>query len=138
VRGARADPPDPSADCPACRAAHAAAAGALTTPQAAHRLCFGHLHRYLEHHVQGAGGTAETIAFWSLIQLQRDLVRFVDAGRADFVGTLTAAEQRSWQTALTRFGGEIPGAGVTPAGVSATSRRRSLRRATTAEWWWAA
>jgi hypothetical protein len=109
--GALAVAPPATAGCPACRAAHAAA-GALTGRRAAHRLCLAHLHRRLAAHP----ATGE-IAFWSIIQLQRDLVRFIDAGRGDFRGHLTAAEQRSWLTALGRFGGEMPGAGITPAGV---------------------
>jgi len=117
------DRPDTAGGCPACRAAHAAAAGALAERQAAHRLCFAHLHRHL-----ATRTAAGEVAFWSLIQLQRDLVRFVDAGRADFVGTLTAAEQRSWLVALGRFGGEMPDAGVTPAGIPQGSRYRHRRQ----------
>lgn len=127
---ALADAPDPLAGCSACRAAHAAAGQALTERQAAHRLCLGHLHRYLT--AKPAVGQEE-IAFWSLIQLQRDLVRFVDAGRADFVGTLTAAEQRSWLVTLGRFGGEMPNAGVTPAGVPRGSSPWRRWRAATIE-----
>ena len=123
-----AETPDRGEGCPACRAASDAAARALTRPQAAHRLCLAHLHRYV-----AAQDAAGEIAFWSLIQLQRDLVRFVDAGRADFVGTLTAAEQRSWLLALGRFGGEMPGVGVTPAGVPPGMRQRRWRRELTAD-----
>ena len=125
--GALAEEDTPTG-CPACRAAHAAAAEALTGQQAAHHLCLAHLRDQPETNAQ-----TDEIAFWSLIQLQRDLVRFVDAGRADFVGVLTAAEQRSWLVALGRFGGEMPDAGVTPAGVPRGTRGRRWQRNATAD-----
>ncbi|HEY8597403.1 MAG TPA: hypothetical protein VIL85_03165 [Thermomicrobiales bacterium] len=104
-------------DCPACRAAARAADAALATRQPAYRLCLGHL-------AQGFGRDwlEPDLAFWSIVQLQRDLTRYIDGGKATFTGTLTAAERRSWLTALARFGGEVPGVGLTPAGASAPSR----------------
>jgi hypothetical protein len=104
-------------DCPACRAAHVAMDAALATRQPAYRLCLGHLAQSF-----GRDWLEPDLAFWSLVQLQRDLTRYIDGGKATFTGTLTAAERRSWLTALARFGGEVPGAGLTPAGASAPSR----------------
>lgn len=98
--------------CPACRAADAAVGAALATRQSAHRLCLGHLRQSL-----AADWLDTGVAFWSLIQLQRDITRFINGGRATFVGSLTATERQSWHTAIRRFGGEAPGAGLTPAGV---------------------
>lgn len=115
---------DTAAGCPACRAANAAVGVVLATRQPAHRLCLGHLRQSL---------TTEwldtEIAFWSLIQLQRDVTRFIEGGRATFVGTLTPDERRSWHTALRRFGGEAPGTGLTPPGVGRhLFRWRALQR----------
>ena len=98
------------ADCPACRAAEDAVAAALATHQPAHRLCLAHLIRAADH-----PWLEPTVAFWSLIQLQRDLVRYIEGGKATFRGTLTPDEQHAWQAALARFGGEAPGAGITRA-----------------------
>jgi len=103
--------------CPACRAAASATAAALATRQPAYRLCLGHLAQSF-----GRDWLEPDLAFWSLVQLQRDLTRYIDGGKATFTGTLTAAERRSWLTALARFGGEVPGAGLTPAGASIPSR----------------
>ncbi len=125
---ALADGADTPAGCPACHAAHAAAALALRGRQAAHRLCLGHRHHHLQFHPE-----AGEIAFWSLVQLQRDLARFVDAGRADFGGVLTAAEQRSWIVALGRFGGEMPDAGVTPTGMPRGTRPWRWQHSATAD-----
>lgn len=96
-------------ECPACRVATAATRAALARRQPTHRLCLGHL-------VQGfeQPWLEPTIAFWSLVQLQRDLTRYIDGGKVTFCGTLTPDEQRAWQSVLERFGGEIPGGGITP------------------------
>lgn len=103
--------------CPACHAAAVATDAALATRQPAFRLCLGHLAQSF-----GRDWLEPDLAFWSLIQLQRDLTRYIEGGKATFTGTLTAAERRSWLTTLARFGGEVPGAGLTPAGASAPSR----------------
>lgn len=103
--------------CPACRAAAAATDAALTTRQPAYRLCLGHLAQSF-----GRDWLEPDLAFWSLVQLQRDLTRYIDGGKATFTGTLTAAERRSWLTTLARFGGEVSGAGLTPVSLSAPSR----------------
>jgi hypothetical protein len=69
------------------------------------------------------------VAYWSLVQLERDLSRFVASGNAAFSGVLTAAERRSWLVALARFGGETPGAGLAtalpwwPGGIAGWRRR---------------
>lgn len=103
-----ATPPAPGATCPACRAAATAASAALATRQPSHRLCLGHLRR-----AQARDWLEADVAYWSLVQLERDLVRFVAGGNAAFTGTLTPDERRSWLVALARFGGEVPGAGLT-------------------------
>ncbi len=103
-------PPGAPGACPACRAGAAAADAALATRQPAHRLCLGHLRRAL-----GRDWLDGRVAYWSLVQLERDLARFVASGSATFAGTLTAGERRSWLVALARFGGEAPGAGLTAA-----------------------
>jgi hypothetical protein len=98
-----------TAACPACQATEVAVETALRERQPAHRLCLTHLVAAFEQ-----PWLEPTIAFWSLVQLQRDLTRYIDGGKATFRGTLTADEQRAWQSALERFGGEIPGGGITP------------------------
>jgi hypothetical protein len=102
--------PDSIGDCPACRAAATAAAVALDRHQPTHRLCLAHLWQASE-----CAWLDPTVAFWSLSQLERDLVRYIASGSATFTGTLTADERRSWLVALARFGGETPNAALTAA-----------------------
>ncbi|HEU5330507.1 MAG: hypothetical protein ACTHMA_02005 [Thermomicrobiales bacterium] len=112
----------PPEECAACQAAQVAASDACDRLADGSALCLRHLRLALARQRPVRASAIDT-----LLRLTTDLGQLRESADYQFAGTLTAAQRRSWLTALDCFGGEAIGMSLTEA---YTGAKGALRQST--------